>query len=177
MASGDEQDRKPLVDAITRRTYPCPLCGGRITEKYLRDNPFDEFGCPHCFALIKTADLGRDAVEAQIGRGSRRCATELQVTYRTFETFKAHYTKNVGRGGMFIRTREPHEIGTQMELSLHVPGLAEPLHILCEVAHKRQFGVAEDEMGVGVKFLGMDEESRTALVAYLSSIASCKSCE
>ena len=56
-----------------------------------------------------------------------RAPIELRVEYKRLNSFFADYTKNIGRGGTFIATERPLEIGTDFVFKLGVPGLPEPL--------------------------------------------------
>lgn len=54
-------------------------------------------------------------------RGEDRAAITLKVDYKRLNTFFADYTKNISKGGTFIRTNKPLEIGTQFVFVLTVP--------------------------------------------------------
>src|SRR4029077_10197092 len=56
-----------------------------------------------------------------------RVPIELRVEYKRLNSFFADYTKNISRGGTFISTDKPLEVGTDFLFKLGVPELAEPL--------------------------------------------------
>lgn len=60
-------------------------------------------------------------------RTEPRAPIELRVEYKRLNSFFADYTKNIGRGGTFIATERPLEVGTDFVFKLGVPGLPEPL--------------------------------------------------
>ncbi|MEM1418350.1 MAG: TIGR02266 family protein [Myxococcota bacterium] len=62
-------------------------------------------------------------------RNAPRTPITLAVEYPRLNAFFADYTKNLSRGGTFIRTGRPLPIGTSFVFALHVPGLEEPLRI------------------------------------------------
>ncbi len=66
-------------------------------------------------------------------RASQRRPIELKVEYKRLNTFFADYTKNISRGGTFIKTSKPLPVGTEFLFKLFVPGRAEPLTIHGEV--------------------------------------------
>jgi type IV pilus assembly protein PilZ len=66
-------------------------------------------------------------------RASTRRPIELKVEYKRLNTFFADYTKNISRGGTFIKTSKPLPVGTEFLFKLFVPGRAEPLTIHGEV--------------------------------------------
>ena len=45
-------------------------------------------------------------------RSNLRAAIELNVEYKRLNTFFADYTRNISKGGTFIKTDKPLEVGT-----------------------------------------------------------------
>ena len=66
-------------------------------------------------------------------RAEPRRPIELKVEYKRLNTFFADYTKNISRGGTFIKTSRPLPVGTEFLFKLFVPGRGEPLTIHGEV--------------------------------------------
>ena len=60
-------------------------------------------------------------------RESVRAPIELKVEYKKLNTFFADYTKNICKGGTFIRTKKPLDVGTVFVFRLTVPKLKEPI--------------------------------------------------
>lgn len=54
-------------------------------------------------------------------RSQERGPISLRVDYKRLNSFFADYTKNISRGGTFIRTDRPLEIGTEFIFELGVP--------------------------------------------------------
>ena len=77
---------------------------------------------------------------------------ELKVEYKRLNTFFADYTKNISRGGTFIKTRRPLPIGTEFLFKLFVPGRTEPLTIHGEVQRIVDEAPGEDQ-GMAIKFV------------------------
>jgi type IV pilus assembly protein PilZ len=67
------------------------------------------------------------SVNGEDRRNAPRAPIELRVEYKRLNSFFADYTKNISRGGTFIGTDRPLEIGTDFVFKLGVPNLAEPL--------------------------------------------------
>jgi type IV pilus assembly protein PilZ len=85
-------------------------------------------------------------------RAEARRPIELKVEYKRLNTFFADYTKNISRGGTFIKTSRPLPIGTEFLFKLFVPGRDEPLTIHGEV----QRIIAEspdEEAGMAIRFV------------------------
>ncbi|MCA9678229.1 MAG: TIGR02266 family protein [Kofleriaceae bacterium] len=105
-----------------------------------------------------------DASEADDRRSDARAPIELKVEYRRLNAFFADYTKNISRGGTFIKTGKPLPIGTEFLFKLFVPHLEAPLCIHGEV----QWIVSEDdvaagtepEAGMGIRFVYRDGDPR-----------------
>src|SRR5512138_2201036 len=85
-------------------------------------------------------------------RRNPRAPIELKVEYKRLNTFFADYTKNISRGGTFIKTSRPLPVGTEFLFKLFVPGRDEPLTIHGEV--QRIIGPQnDDEPGMAIKFV------------------------
>ncbi|MCC6749664.1 MAG: TIGR02266 family protein [Deltaproteobacteria bacterium] len=56
-----------------------------------------------------------------------RSPIELRVEYQKLNTFFYDYTRNISKGGTFIKTPRPLDVGTEFIFKLTVPRLEEPL--------------------------------------------------
>lgn len=54
-------------------------------------------------------------------RNADRAAITLRVDYKRINTFFADYTKNISKGGTFIKTLKPLDVGTEFVFVLSVP--------------------------------------------------------
>ena len=95
-------------------------------------------------------------------RAHSRKPIELKVEYKRLNTFFADYTRNISKGGTFIKTRNPLDIGTAFIFHLHVPTLEKPL----ELSGRVKWIIAEgeekagEEPGMGIEFVYEDDGSR-----------------
>src|SRR5438046_8610856 len=95
-------------------------------------------------------------------RREPRAPIELRVEYKRLNTFFADYTKNISRGGSFIGTDRPLDIGTEFIFALELPTLAEPLRLRGRV----MWTTTQDEAskanppGMGIEFQYADEAER-----------------
>ena len=78
-------------------------------------------------------------------RQELRAPIELKVEYKRLNTFFADYTRNISRGGTFIKTTRPLPIGTEFVFKLFVPHLGDALRIQGEV----QWIVTEADVAEG----------------------------
>lgn len=100
-------------------------------------------------------------------RSHPRIPIELKVEYRKLNTFFADYTKNICKGGTFIRTKRPLSVGTRFLFKLFVPKLDGPLELVGEVKwvvrenEPPPVGIDENhEPGMGIQFIYQSEEDR-----------------
>jgi len=66
-------------------------------------------------------------------RRENRAPIELKVEYKRLNTFFYDYTKNISKGGTFIRTERPLDVGTLFVFELRVPGADRPIQLRGEV--------------------------------------------
>ena len=106
-------------------------------------------------------------------RDGDRPAIELSVEYKRLNAFFADYTKNISRGGTFIKTEKPLPIGTEFVFKLSAPGTVEPLAlrgrvqwILTEADAKAQ----DQEPGMGIGFVYATEAERERVVAVVEGL-------
>jgi len=101
-----------------------------------------------------------DADRRRASRGPIR----LRVDYERMNSFFADYTKNISKGGTFIKTARPLPIGTRFLFALSVPALSEAVQITGEVQWIRAEvpGATDpdEEPGMGVRFVFTAEEER-----------------
>jgi type IV pilus assembly protein PilZ len=74
-------------------------------------------------------------------------------------SFFADYTANISKGGTFIKTARPLQIGTRCIFSFSLPALSEPLQLEGEVAWVLSPEAAQarsEEPGMGVRFIFAD---------------------
>src|SRR5258708_12739366 len=87
-------------------------------------------------------------------RSNDRHTIELKVEYKRLNTFFADYTKNISKGGTFIRTDKPLDIGTEFVFALSIPQLPEPVRLAGRVIWITSPAQATEESppGMGIRF-------------------------
>ena len=90
---------------------------------------------------------------------------ELKVEYKRLNTFFADYTKNISRGGTFIKTTRPLPIGTEFLFKLFVPGRDVELTIHGEVQRIVDSAAHPDlgEPGMAIKFVYREGDPQTEI--------------
>ncbi len=99
-----------------------------------------------------------------------RVPIELKVEYKKLNTFFADYTKNICKGGTFIRTRKPLDVGTEFLFRLSVPKLPNPLSLRGLVRWVKRDGdpspegvPPDHEPGMGIRFLYSSDAERVEI--------------
>ena len=92
-----------------------------------------------------------------------RAPIELKVEYKKLNTFFADYTKNISKGGTFIRTERPLPVGTEFIFKLALPKREHPFELRGQVMWANQSADVQrpevHEMGMGIRFIfGTDGE-------------------
>ncbi|WP_224245999.1 TIGR02266 family protein [Hyalangium gracile] len=87
-----------------------------------------------------------------------RVPIELKVDYKKLNSFFADYTKNISKGGTFIKTKKPLAIGTRFLFKLTVPQREAPFELLGEVVWSKADG---DEPGMGIRFIYNSDTQRS----------------
>ncbi len=90
-------------------------------------------------------------------RQHARAPIELKVDYKKMNSFFADYTKNISKGGTFLKTKKPLPIGTRFLFKLSVPHREAPFELLGEVVWSKNEG---EEAGMGIKFIYSGDAQR-----------------
>ncbi len=98
-----------------------------------------------------------------------RAPIDLKVDYKKLNSFFADYTKNISKGGTFIKTKRALPVGTRFLFRLTVPGRDRPFELNGEVVHANAAG---EEPGMGIKFVWDADRERTAFEGVVESLMS-----
>jgi type IV pilus assembly protein PilZ len=87
-------------------------------------------------------------------RAGERTAIQLRVDYKRLNTFFADYTKNISKGGTFIKTPKPLAIGTEFLFVLSVPSHNAKLELKGAVVWvvTEEEATEEKPAGMGIRF-------------------------
>ncbi|HEY2899695.1 MAG TPA: TIGR02266 family protein [Polyangia bacterium] len=103
-------------------------------------------------------------------RDQHRAPIELKVEYKRLNTFFYDYTKNISKGGTFIKTEKPLPIGTVFLFKLLVPARTEPLPLRGEVRWVVREGeplppeaLPGHDPGMGIRFVYDSAEQQRGL--------------
>lgn len=102
-------------------------------------------------------------------RGGPRAPIELKVEYQRMNSFFADYTRNISKGGTFIRTERPLPIGTAFVFRLFLQGLEAPLELNGNVQWVVQPG-GDDDPGMGIGFVYDTEADRQRIESIVENL-------
>ena len=86
-----------------------------------------------------------------------RAPIALRVEYQRLNGFFADYTRNISKGGTFIRTGRPLPVGTRFAFTLAVPSREAPFLLDGVVVHAGEV--------MGIAFVWHDDAGRAAFEA------------
>ena len=96
-------------------------------------------------------------------RTNIRAPVRLRVDYERMNSFFSDYTRNISKGGTFIKTARPLPIGTRFLFALVVPALSEPVQLDGKVTWILPAEAAVprgEDPGMGIRFLFRDAQAR-----------------
>ncbi len=119
-------------------------------------------------------DPSEVSVEQRVGE---RGPISLRVDYKRLNSFFADYTKNISRGGTFIQTDRPLELGTEFLFELGVP-VTDPslgdgrLRLSGVVKWVVRASEAREgrPAGMGIRFLFPDPAEEDKLTAFVAKL-------
>jgi type IV pilus assembly protein PilZ len=107
-----------------------------------------------------------DDEQGQEVRRHPRAPIELKVEYKKMNTFFSDYTKNISKGGTFIKTDRPLKVGTEFLFKLAIPAVDAPFELRGRVAwvntDREQQRPEVEENGMGIKFIYGDDAQRSS---------------
>jgi len=105
-------------------------------------------------------------------RIANRSAIELNVEYKRLNTFFADYTRNISKGGTFIRTERPLDVATEFVFALTIRGLAEPLRLRGRVKWivTPEGATPSSPAGMGIEFQYANDAERHATEAIVEKL-------
>ena len=90
-------------------------------------------------------------------REEERAPITLKVDYKRLNTFFADYTRNISKGGTFIRTQRPLDVGTEFVFELSLPSNEGPARLALSGIVKwvvpEEAATEENPAGMGIGFV------------------------
>jgi len=123
----------------------------------------------------KPAGRDKPAESDRPAESNKRRATrlhhEIPVAYRSVGSFLTDWATDISHGGVFINTRHPLPVGTDVKILIQLPGAQFPHHLEGRVTRVTEFdNHANMVPGMAVEFSGVDEARRAELEAFVDRL-------
>ena len=143
------------------------LNGSRDLDSILAQSPLDDWGTLRIIdALRRTGALGPAHVAQR--RSGPRLYVETPIEYQSLKSFQQTSTFNLSARGLFIRTATPYDMGEQLVLRFHLPGVEAPVTAIGQVVWRNADPAKTGGMGMGIQFVEVSPESQNAIERHLA---------
>jgi len=106
-------------------------------------------------------------------RRASRLHHELPVAYRTVGSFLTDWATNISRGGLFINTRKPLPVGSEVKLIIQLPGAEAPFDVTGRVTRVAEWDNRSNVApGMGIEFTDLEGAKRDRLAALVDKLRS-----
>ncbi len=93
----------------------------------------------------------------------------MEVDFESDSHFYTGLSENLSEGGLFVATYAPRPIGSEIDLTLRIPGQTEPMRARATVRWIRDFSEASDAApGMGLH-LHLDDQDLPRIRRFLST--------
>jgi type IV pilus assembly protein PilZ len=104
-------------------------------------------------------------------RRARRLQHELPVAYRSVGSFLTDWATDISQGGMFINTRTPLAVGTDVRILIQLPMIESPIGLNGKVTRVVRFDRKAGAVpGMGIQFTDIDPSRREQLEALVKRL-------
>ena len=104
-------------------------------------------------------------------RKAARLHHEILVAYRSVGSFLSDWATNISQGGLFINTRKPLAVGTEVTIVIQLPGAAFPFQLGGRVTRVTEYdNHANMVPGMGIEFTGVDEARRSEIEVFVERL-------
>jgi len=104
-------------------------------------------------------------------RRATRLHHEIPVAYRSVGSFLTDWATNISQGGLFINTRKPLPVGTEVKILIQLPGEAFPSHLDGRVTRVTDFDNRHNLVpGMGIEFTSLEQARREELERFVQKL-------
>ncbi len=104
-------------------------------------------------------------------RRAARLNHEILVAYRTMDGFITDWAVNISKGGLFVNTRAPLPVGSQVRLIVSLPNAAFPFDLQGKVSWVNEFDNASNLVpGMGIEFVDIDEDKKARIADFVETL-------
>jgi len=105
--------------------------------------------------------LSRELVESE-RRSAQRAELMVQIDYSTVDEIFSEFTRDINEGGLFIETKRPRPIGTEVALRFNLPGGGSGIETTGRVVRTTE-GDSRNPPGMGVEFDELSAQDRAQI--------------
>lgn len=99
-------------------------------------------------------------------RRFRRIPVEMCVEESQEEALYFQRSANLSQGGMFLEQTIPHPLDTLVKLEFSLPNHQETIVLQARIVNTP---TGEDQLGMGLAFIDLDEETANLIAEYIDS--------
>ncbi len=115
--------------------------------------------------------MADDPKGGQTQRKSNRLHHEILVAYRTMEGFVTDWAVNISKGGLFVNTRTPLPVGSQVRLIISLPNAAFPYDLTGKVSWVNEFDNQSNVApGMGIEFVDIGEDQKAKIADFVEKL-------
>ncbi len=98
-----------------------------------------------------------------------------EVSLKTETNFYVGFSENISEGGLFVSTYNPRPRGERFLVEFSLPACEELLRCMVEVAWVNEYQHGDDMLedgsvpGMGLRFVGLEQDAREALVGFIET--------
>ena len=120
--------------------------------------------------------LAASSLFLETGKPSRdpRVEAAFRVRYKSVDELVIGYSKNLSKGGLFLRTEKFLPVDTRVRLHIELPDGGGEITVDCRVAYIREdvdWGSIGQPPGMGVQFLDPNDEARGRIERFIGDCA------
>lgn len=105
-------------------------------------------------------------------RKAHRLHHEIPVAYRSVGSFLTDWATNISQGGLFINTRKPLSVGTDVKILIQLPGASFPFQLQGRVTRVTEFDNSANMVpGMGVEFTDIDDSKRREIEKFVERLS------
>jgi type IV pilus assembly protein PilZ len=106
-------------------------------------------------------------------RRALRLHHQIPVAYRSVGSFLSDWATNISQGGLFINTRSPLPVGTEVKVLVQIPGAAFPCELAGRVTRVTEYDNRANMVpGMGVEFTDVAEPQRQQIEEFVARLRS-----
>lgn len=104
-------------------------------------------------------------------RQSKRVPFKIKVDYHYEGNFLYEYATDISQHGVFIESREPLPIGTQVTLQFSVPETKKPIEVAGTVMWINSTSAGSKNPGMGVQFTSISDIDKDTITSIVKRLA------